>query len=50
MAVDAYFTPVIGNEVTTASLGHFNVLPIRDEAKLKITALEDSELVLVDAA
>jgi hypothetical protein len=23
---------------------------IRDEAKLKITALEDSELVLVDAA
>jgi hypothetical protein len=25
-------------------------VPIRDEEKLKITALQDSELVLVDAA
>jgi hypothetical protein len=26
--VRRYFTPVIGNEVTTAKLGHFNVFPI----------------------
>lgn len=30
--VRGYFTPVIGNEVTTAKLGHFNVFPI-DKAR-----------------
>jgi hypothetical protein len=29
-----YFTPVIGNEVTTAAAGHFNVFPIAPDAKL----------------
>jgi hypothetical protein len=32
--VRAYFTPVIGNELTTASIGHFNVFPIPKSAKL----------------
>ena len=32
--VRRYFTPVVGNEVTTASLGHFNVFPILAGAKL----------------
>jgi hypothetical protein len=32
--VRKYFTPVIGNEVTTARLGHFNVFPISKEAHL----------------
>jgi hypothetical protein len=32
--VRRYFTPVIGNEVTTPSLGHFNVFPIPAGAKL----------------
>jgi hypothetical protein len=32
--VRRYFTPVIGNEVTTAALGHFNVFPVPKEAKL----------------
>jgi hypothetical protein len=34
MGVRRHFTPVIGNEVTTASLGHFNVLPIPANSKL----------------
>src|SRR5207249_4578887 len=34
MYVRDYFTPVIGNEVTTAALGHFNVFPIPKEARL----------------
>ncbi|HEY7118651.1 MAG TPA: CehA/McbA family metallohydrolase [Tepidisphaeraceae bacterium] len=32
--VRGYFTPVIGNEVTTATLGHFNVFPIDKAAPL----------------
>jgi hypothetical protein len=32
--VRAYFTPVIGNELTTASIGHFNIFPIPRSAKL----------------
>lgn len=32
--VRRYFTPVIGNEVTTAKLGHFNVFPIARGAHL----------------
>lgn len=31
--VEKYFTPVIGNEVTTPS-GHFNIFPVRAEAKV----------------
>ncbi len=34
MGVRQFFTPVIGNEVTTASLGHFNVFPIDKGATL----------------
>lgn len=34
MGVERYFTPIIGNEVTTASLGHFNVFPIAPESRL----------------
>ncbi len=33
MGVRPYFTPVIGNEVTT-SLGHFNVFPVKADAPL----------------
>ena len=29
-----YFTPVIGNEVTTPRLGHFNIFPISADAKV----------------
>jgi hypothetical protein len=32
--VRQYFTPVIGNEVTTPKLGHFNVFPIDKTTKL----------------
>jgi hypothetical protein len=32
--VRRYFTPVMGNEVTTGALGHFNVFPIPAGAKL----------------
>jgi hypothetical protein len=32
--VRQYFTPVIGNEVTTPKLGHFNVFPIEKTARL----------------
>jgi hypothetical protein len=34
MHVAGYFTPVIGNEVTTAAAGHFNVFPLPAGAKL----------------
>jgi hypothetical protein len=34
MKVRRYFTPVIGNELTTAALGHFNVFPIDPGKKL----------------
>jgi hypothetical protein len=32
--VREYFTPVIGNEVTTPRMGHFNVFPIAADAKV----------------
>ena len=32
--VRQYFTPVIGNEVTTPKMGHFNVFPIASGAKV----------------
>jgi len=34
LGVDKYFTPVIGNEVTTAAQGHFNIFPIPANSKL----------------
>src|SRR5439155_8380493 len=34
LGVDKYFTSVIGNEVTTAAQGHFNVFPIPANSKL----------------
>lgn len=38
--VDRYFTPVIGNEVTT-KVGHFNVFPVNPGAKLPDHKLTD---------
>lgn len=38
--VDRYFTPVIGNEVTT-KVGHFNIFPVRPDAKLPDHKLTD---------
>jgi hypothetical protein len=32
--VRRYFTPVVGNEVTTAKIGHFNVFPVDRNARL----------------
>jgi len=32
--VRRYFTPVVGNEVTTPRLGHFNIFPIAADAKV----------------
>lgn len=29
-----FFTPVVGNEVTTGALGHFNVFPLNSQGKL----------------
>jgi len=34
LGVDKYFTSIIGNEVTTAAQGHFNVFPIPANSKL----------------
>ena len=46
-----YLVPAVGRvEVNGVSVNARDGVAIRDEAKLKITALEDSELVLVDAA
>lgn len=38
--VDRYFTPVIGNEVTT-TIGHFNVFPVKPGAELPNHKLTD---------
>ena len=47
----AYLVPAVGSvEVNGVRVNARDGAAIRDEAKLKITALEDSELVLVDAA
>lgn len=43
--VRQFFTPVIGNEVTTATLGHFNVFPIAKEAKLINWRVRESEAI-----
>jgi redox-sensitive bicupin YhaK (pirin superfamily) len=46
-----YLVPAVGKvEVNGVSVNARDGVAIRDEAKLTITALEDSELVLVDAA
>jgi redox-sensitive bicupin YhaK (pirin superfamily) len=46
-----YLVPAVGSvEVNGVFVNARDGVAIRDEAKLKITALEDSELVLVDAA
>jgi hypothetical protein len=34
LGLDRYFTPVIGEEVTTAKLGHFNVFPLTMDGPL----------------
>jgi hypothetical protein len=44
-AVRPLFTPVIGNEVTTPALGHFNVFPIPDDAKAMNFRAPDTELL-----
>jgi redox-sensitive bicupin YhaK (pirin superfamily) len=46
-----YLVPAAGTvEINGVRVNARDGVAIRDEAKLKITALEDSELVLVDAA
>jgi quercetin 2,3-dioxygenase len=46
-----YLVPAAGSvEVNGVRVNARDGVAIRDEAALKITALEDSELVLVDAA
>jgi redox-sensitive bicupin YhaK (pirin superfamily) len=46
-----YIVPAAGKvEINGVSVNARDGVAIRDEAKLTITALEDSELVLVDAA
>jgi quercetin 2,3-dioxygenase len=46
-----YLVPAVGSvEINGVRVNARDGAAIRDEAKLKITALEDSELVLVDAA
>ena len=44
LGVDRYFTPVIGNEVTT-SVGHFNVFPIEAGARIPNHKLSDWKLI-----
>jgi hypothetical protein len=40
LGVRKYFTPVVGNEVTTA-FGHFNIFPVRPDAALPDFKLKD---------
>ncbi|MDO6438631.1 CehA/McbA family metallohydrolase [Cyclobacterium sp. 1_MG-2023] len=42
MQVNPYFTPVIGNEVTT-HLGHFNIFPVAEEAPIPEIKAENWE-------
>ena len=50
-ARNLYLVPAAGSvEVNGVRVNARDGAAIRDEAKLTITALEDSELVLVDAA
>jgi hypothetical protein len=45
LGVRKYFTPVIGNEVTT-SLGHFNIFPVAADARVPDFQLKDGNAVL----
>ena len=45
LGVRKYFTPVIGNEVTT-SLGHFNVFPVAADAQPPDFQLKDGHAIL----
>ena len=45
--VRAYFTPVIGNEVTT-EVGHFNIFPIAENAKPPSHRLTDWKLIFAE--
>ena len=47
LGVRRYFTPVVGNEVTTAR-GHFNIFPIADETHVVDHKLTDWELLFDD--
>ncbi len=47
MNVDKFFTPVIGNEVTT-KIGHFNIFPVRAGAKIPDYKLGDWQSILDD--
>ncbi len=47
MKVRQYFTPVIGNEVTTA-IGHFNVFPVRAGARIPDFKLKSWQAILDD--
>ncbi|WP_234567296.1 CehA/McbA family metallohydrolase [Rhodohalobacter sp. 614A] len=44
MKIDNYFTPVIGNEVTTP-LGHFNVFPVLEKAPPPESNIENWEIL-----
>jgi hypothetical protein len=45
MKVEAYFTPVVGNEVTTP-VGHFNIFPTRTEVKVPNHRLDEWGAIL----
>ncbi|NND09089.1 MAG: PHP domain-containing protein [Saprospiraceae bacterium] len=47
MKVLDYFTPVIGNEVTT-NKGHFNVFPVAEQARIPDYQLGDWQSILAD--
>jgi len=47
--VRTYFTPVIGNEVTT-SLGHFNVFPVAADAPVPEFQLQDGNAIIESIA
>jgi hypothetical protein len=44
MQLHPYFTPVVGNEVTTG-LGHFNIFPVNSEAPVPVTKVENWDMV-----
>jgi hypothetical protein len=45
MNVNSYFTPVIGNEVTTR-MGHFNIFPVTEKAPIPDIKAENWEVLL----
>jgi hypothetical protein len=44
LGVDRYFTPVVGNELTT-SVGHFNIFPVQVGARIPNSKLTDWKLI-----